>query len=133
MIEDEAPVARDGVVTGAPRLLLRLENLAIMVAAAIAYALLHGGWWLFALLFLVPDISMIGYLRGPRLGAMIYNAGHWYGSPAALVALGLGTHRATAAIGLIWIAHIGFDRALGFGLKYPNGFKANHLTFEKGG
>ena len=121
-----------GVVVGAPRSLLRLENLVIMVAAIGAYAWLHESWWLFALLFLVPDISMIGYLRGPRPGAVIYNAGHWYGLPAILVLLGFTTHGATAPIGLIWIAHIGFDRALGFGLKYPDGFKANHLTFAKG-
>lgn len=129
----DEPVLMAGVVVGAPRLLLRLENLAIMVAAVGAYAWLHGNWWLFAVLFLVPDISMIGYLRGPGLGAVIYNAGHWYVLPAILVALGLATHGPGTLIGLIWIAHIGFDRMLGFGLKYPEGFKKNHLTFAEGG
>jgi hypothetical protein len=58
----------NGVVIGAPRVLVRTENLAIMVAAVVAHEWLNANWWLFALLFLVPDISMIGYLRGPRLG-----------------------------------------------------------------
>lgn len=118
----------NGVVTGAPRVLLRLENLAIMIAAIGGYAWLDMGWGLFALLFLVPDISMIGYLRGPRVGAAIYNVGHWYGLPAILVAVGFATHSVAVSIGLIWIAHIGFDRALGFGLKYPEGFKVTHLA-----
>jgi hypothetical protein len=121
-----------GVVLGVPRVLVRTENLAIMVAAVIAYGGLGANWWLFALLFLVPDIFMIGYLRGPRLGAAIYNAGHWYGLPVALAASGFFAHSTTASIGLIWAAHIGFDRALGFGLKYPDSFKASHLTIAKG-
>jgi hypothetical protein len=121
----------NGVVLGVPRVLVRTENLAIMVAAVVAYEWLDASWWLFALLFLVPDISMIGYLRGPRLGAAIYNAGHWYGLPILLTAFGFYLNSASATIGLIWAAHIGFDRALGFGLKYPDGFKANHLAVAK--
>ena len=118
----------NGVVLGAPRFLVRTENLAVMIVATIAYEWLDARWWLFAILFLVPDISMVGYLRGPRLGAAIYNAGHWYGLPIALITFGFYTKSTIAAIGLIWVAHIGFDRALGFGLKYPDGFKASHLT-----
>jgi hypothetical protein len=117
----------NGVVLGVPRFLIRAENLAIMVGAAVAYEWLDASWWLFALLFLVPDISMVGYLHGPRVGAAVYNAGHWYGLPIALITFGFYAHTTSVVIGLIWIAHIGFDRALGFGLKYPGGFKATHL------
>lgn len=123
----------NGVVLGVPKVLIRTENLAIMAAALAAYEWLDASWWLFALMFLVPDISMIGYLRGPRLGAAIYNAFHWYGLPIALVAFGFYGYSTSAAIGLTWAAHIGLDRALGFGLKYPDGFKANHLSGAKGG
>lgn len=103
----------------------------MVVAAVGTYAWLGASWWLFAILFLVPDLSMVGYLRGPRLGAAIYNAGHWYVLPAILIALGLATDGTITLIGLIWAAHIGFDRALGFGLKYAEGFKANHLTVAR--
>jgi hypothetical protein len=92
----------NGVVLGVPRVLVRTENLAIMVAAVVAYEWLDASWWLFALLFLVPDISMIGYLRGPRLGAAIYNAGHWYGLPILLTAFGFYLNSTSATIGLIW-------------------------------
>ena len=117
-----------GVVVGAPKILLRLESLIIMLSAIGAYAWLQASWWLFAVLFLVPDVFMIGYLRGPKLGATLYNVGHWYGLPALLIACGLAAHNDSTSVGLIWAAHIGFDRVLGFGLKYPESFQANHLS-----
>lgn len=66
------------------------------------------------------------------MGAAIYNAGHWYGFKTIQVALGLMAHGVSAPIGLIWIAHIAFDRVLAFGLKYPDRFKAN-LSAAPGG
>jgi hypothetical protein len=119
----------EGAVTGAPNMILRAEGLGVLVAALWTYAVLGGSWWLFALLFLAPDLSMLGYLRGPRVGAAVYNAGHTYLGPGLLLALGLGAAWPLGtALGLIWAAHIGFDRVLGYGLKYPWGFKATHLS-----
>ena len=117
----------DGAVTGAPNLILRAEGLAVLVAAVWAYALAGVGWWLFLGLILAPDLAMLGYLAGPRAGAAAYNVAHTYLGPLALLALGQAWPLATA-LGLIWAAHIGADRMLGYGLKYPWAFKATHLS-----
>jgi hypothetical protein len=118
-----------GTVTGAPKIILQLEAAGVLVAAVIAYAWNGRGWLIFALLFLVPDISMLGYLGGRRLGAGIYNLAHTYVLPAALAAYGLYQSQPLALdLALIWIAHIGFDRLLGFGLKYETAFRHTHLS-----
>lgn len=111
----------DGHVSGGVRALLRLEGLALMLAALAAYARLHGDWLLFAEAFLAPDLSIAAYLFGPRIGAAAYNAAHSTLGPLALAGLG------QFALAAIWLAHIGFDRALGFGLKYQTGFRHTHL------
>lgn len=117
-----------GAAHGMPRTLLRLEGLAMLAGALIAYDQIGAGWGAFALLFLLPDLSMLGYLRGARMGALLYNAAHSYLGPAALIALGvLGAQPVALAGGLVWLAHIGFDRMLGYGLKYREGFGATHL------
>lgn len=117
-----------GTVTGAPRVLLRLEALFVGFAALVAYARLGAGWWLFAALILAPDLSMLGYLAGRRVGAMLYNAAHWYGLPFACLAWGVVEQAPPVlAIGLMWVLHIGADRALGYGLKYADGFGVTHL------
>ncbi|MGA2494806.1 MAG: DUF4260 family protein [Roseiarcus sp.] len=114
--------------TGGVVSLLRLEGLAVLAAAASAYALIGGSWLLFALLLLAPDVAMIGYRFGPVVGAAAYNAVHAYLAPAALGAAGLALGApAMQALALIWIAHIGLDRALGYGLKYSTGFGDTHL------
>ena len=101
----------------------------VLAASAFAYARIEGGWLMFALLFLAPDVFMLGYLGGRKLGAAVYNAGHAYILPASLAACGMFLSRpALVAVGLIWIAHIGFDRLLGYGLKYKTGFKHSHLS-----
>lgn len=107
---------------------LRLEGLAALLVSALLYARSGHGWLLFAALFLVPDLSMLGYLRGPAAGALSYNLVHTYAAPLALAGLGLllGQPLMTA-LALIWTAHIGFDRALGYGLKRPTGFHDTHL------
>jgi hypothetical protein len=118
----------NGFVTGTPRILLRLEGLLVLVGAIIAYSKLDARWWLFALLFFAPDVLMLGYLGGRRVGAAIYNLGHCYALPLGLVGAGLVWNAAGAvATGVIWAAHIGFDRALGYGLKYADGFGSSHL------
>ena len=118
-----------GIVTGSPKIILQLEAAGVLVAAVIAYAWNGRGWLMFALLFLAPDISMLGYLGGRKLGAGIYNFAHTYILPAALAAYGLYLSQPLALnIALIWIAHIGFDRLLGFGLKYQTAFRHTHLS-----
>lgn len=81
------------------------------------------------MLFLAPDLFMLGYLIGPRAGSAIYNVGHVLFIPVLLFLFGLATHRQTLmAVALIWLAHIFFDRLLGYGLKYPTFFKDTHLN-----
>jgi hypothetical protein len=118
-----------GAATGGVRVLLRLEGLGLLALAVLMYA--HSGlsWTLFALLFFAPDLSMLGYLAGPRVGAVIYNLAHDTFIPVGLVIAGffLGGGPWVLAISLIWLSHIGFDRALGYGLKYFAGFRFTHL------
>ena len=111
-----------------PRALLHLEGLVTAAAAVALYFHLGYPWWLFLLLILAPDLSMLGYLAGPSVGRATYDTLHTYAAPVALAALGLLADVDIAVqIGLIWIAHIGVDRAIGYGLKYRSGFKDTHL------
>lgn len=106
----------------------RLEGLALLALAALAYARLGQGWAMFAVLFLAPDLSFAGYLAGPRVGAWTYNLAHSLIGPLALAAASLLVAAPLAtALSLIWLAHIGFDRALGYGLKSPDAFGLTHL------
>jgi hypothetical protein len=113
---------------GSVYLLLRLEGLAVAAASAALYARTGASWWLFAALWLAPDLSMLGYFAGPCRGSRIYNAFHTYVLPAvlALCALLLNA-RGLLPFALIWANHIGVDRLLGFGLKFGNGFQWTHL------
>lgn len=116
----------NGAVTDGPRLWLRLEGLAALAVACYLYARGGHSWLHFALLFLVPDLSFAAYLAGTRVGAIGYNLLHSYVGPLLLAAALLVAGR-SPAMALIWIAHIGFDRLLGYGLKYPTSFAATHL------
>lgn len=108
--------------------LLRLEGAALFAAAFMGYALSGGSWPLFLLLFLAPDLSMAGYLAGPRIGAASYNALHATPLPLVLLAAGLwGESELSVQVAAVWLAHIGFDRALGYGLKRASGFTDTHL------
>jgi hypothetical protein len=125
---DIADAESNGTVTGGLRALLRLEGLALFAGMTLLYAIWGGSWWVYALLFLAPDVSFLGYLAGPRAGAFIYNAAHSYMAPVALMTSGFGLDSPlTLSIAMIWLAHIGFDRALGYGLKYAAGFGFTHL------
>ncbi len=109
-------------------LAIRLEWAAVTVAAIVLYALSGVSWWLFALLILTPDLSMLGYLAGPRVGAVAYNALHILVIPLLLALAGYVLANSMAmAIGLIWIIHIAVDRTLGYGLKLSSGFQDTHL------
>jgi hypothetical protein len=112
-----------------PRPLLHVEGAAVLILSLFAYHSNQASWLQFALLFLLPDVSMLGYLANPQIGAIAYNAAHTYTGPLALAIYSLaGSHHALFPLSLIWIAHIGFDRMLGYGLKYPTRFKDTHLN-----
>ncbi|MEP3297071.1 MAG: DUF4260 domain-containing protein, partial [Pseudoruegeria sp.] len=109
--------------------LLRLEGFAIGLAAISAYSTLEQSWTLFASLILAPDLAMLGYAFGARVGAISYNAMHSYIGPVAIgVIEWFAGWSETIALVTIWIAHIGLDRAIGFGLKHRSGFKSTHLS-----
>ncbi len=109
--------------------LLRLEGLAVAVLSALLYARTGASWGVFAALWLVPDLGMLPYFVNPRLGAYGYNALHTYVVPGALVVAALVLPSARLLpYALIWFNHIGFDRFVGYGFKYANAFRINHLN-----
>jgi hypothetical protein len=117
-----------GAVTGGLRIILRLEGLALFLGMTLLYAVWGGSWWLYFILFLAPDLSFIAYLSGPKFGAMIYNAVHSYLIPVPLMTIGFAIEAPILlSIAIVWLAHIGIDRALGYGLKYSAGFGFTHL------
>jgi hypothetical protein len=124
----ETTVTETGAATGGVRTLLRLEGLVLFVGMTVLYYKWEGSWLVYVLLFLVPDLSFAAYLAGPRVGAIAYNAAHTYLAPVALMTLGFaGEGPLVLSIAMIWLAHIGIDRALGYGLKYSVGFGITHL------
>jgi hypothetical protein len=117
-----------GAASGGVRTLLRLEGLALFTGMTLLYGVWDGSWWVYAILFVAPDLSFAGYLAGPRAGAVIYNAAHSYMAPMTLMTTGFALSAPLVlSIAMIWLAHIGIDRALGYGLKYFAGFGFTHL------
>ena len=85
-------------------------------------------WWSALLIFFAPDLSFAAYLAGPKVGAAVYNAVHLYGFGLVVMALGwLADQPLITALGFLWLAHAGFDRMLGYGLKLASGFQDTHL------
>ena len=120
-------------VTGQPLVWLRLEGLAVFAASLLFFHWQRGSWFTFLLLFLLPDVSMLGYAVGPVAGARLYNVAHNYVAPVFLACWSLWIGRQDVVpYALVWTAHIGFDRMLGFGLKYPAGFSETHLGRFRG-
>jgi hypothetical protein len=118
----------ESFVSGTPKLILRLEGFCLLAGAVWAFQVQHAGWALFAVPFLAPDLSMLGYWVNPKIGAAAYNAAHTtivYG-PLAVYGY-LSGFSVALEVGLIGLAHVGFDRLLGYGLKYPLGFGYAHL------
>ena len=108
--------------------LLRLDGLAVGIAAIVAFAMIGGNWWLFAVLILAPDLAFLAMGLGPKRAAMVYNFLHSYIWPVILVGAGQLTQVGwLSLVGLIWAAHIGIDRAIGYGLKYPSSIETTHL------
>ncbi len=120
---------RKAPAVAAPVLLfLRLEGLALAAISVLLYARTGFSWWLFAALWLAPDLSMLGYLVSPCWGARCYNAIHTTITPITLALSALLLHSTgLLPYALIWLNHIGVDRLLGYGLKYPLGFGWTHL------
>jgi uncharacterized protein DUF4260 len=111
-----------------PRSLLHLEGVVVAAAALVIYFWADHPWWLILVLALAPDLAMAAYAAGPRMGAAAYDVVHTYALPVGLGAIGVVADRdAAVAVALIWLTHIGVDRAIGYGLKYPSGFKDTHL------
>ena len=111
-----------------PTAILRFEGAVILSLAVFLYVRGDGGWLLFLLLLLAPDISLLGYAAGPRVGAATYNALHTTVGPAAVAVAGiLAESTGAVSVALVWFAHIGLDRLLGYGLKHTSGFRDTHL------
>jgi hypothetical protein len=112
-----------------PRQILRAEGFAVFVAATGTYLFaLEGALWLYLLLLFAPDLSMLVYLAGPRLGSYGYNLAHTYVAPVALAGAGLlFAVELALLVALVWAAHIGVDRSLAYGLKHATGFRDTHL------
>ena len=125
---DTATMEMSGTVSGGLRALLRLEGLALFAGMTLLYAFWGGPWWLYAVLFLAPDLAFLAYLAGPKIGAWAYNAVHSTIIPMAMLTIGFGfAPPLVLSLALIWLSHIGIDRALGYGLKYDAGFGFTHL------
>lgn len=113
----------------APRLLLHLEGLALLVGVLILYGNQHFNWWTFALFLLAPDLSAVFYTLNPRVGSAAYNLVHTTILPLSLGLFSiLNGNPFILQISLIWLAHIGMDRAVGYGFKYPTAFKDTHFS-----
>lgn len=115
-------------VVGRPRRFLQVEGAVLFGAMLFLFNSTHQNWWLVLVLLFLPDLFMAGYAGSSKLGALLYNIGHTYLLPTMLVLYGVHNHRPfILGIGLIWLAHIGMDRVLGYGLKYDDNFKHTHL------
>jgi hypothetical protein len=114
--------------TGTVRAWLRAEGVAVLALSLVLYWRSGFSWWLFVCLLLVPDISMLLYLVSPRAGSISYNIVHSYVLPLGVVGIVIYAGRsALLPFAWIWTAHIGMDRVLGYGLKYPTSFQDTHL------
>jgi hypothetical protein len=114
-----------------PNRFLRVEGLAALGVALAGYATLGGSVWLLVALALAPDLSMLGYLAGPRTGSLSYNIAHTYTLPLALGSVGFWADtRLALLVALVWAGHIGADRLVGYGLKFDSGFKDTHLSTQ---
>ncbi|MHB1958018.1 MAG: DUF4260 domain-containing protein [Acidobacteriaceae bacterium] len=121
-------VASEGAVSGAARTWLRAEGFTVLVVSVLLYWNFGARWWLFVLLLLVPDLSMLGYAVSPRVGRLSYNIVHSYLLPMSIAIAAIAVHRfRLLPLVCIWTAHIGMDRFLGYGLKLSDQFGDTHL------
>jgi uncharacterized membrane protein HdeD (DUF308 family) len=133
-MKTHAITSTSGAVTGAPRRWLQIEGLAAFATGVALFLNTGAAWFLLVPLIFVVDLSMAGYLAGPRVGAFTYNLAHNWGSGLVVLALGLATGlEPVVAAGAILVAHTGMDRVAGYGLKYPTSFGDTHLGRLAGG
>ncbi|AVW91769.1 DUF4260 domain-containing protein [Celeribacter baekdonensis] len=108
----------------------RIEG-GLVFLTGVGFVLVMGtpmSWWITVLAFFAPDLSFAAYAFGPRFGALAYNLWHLYGTGLGLAFLGLSLNMPLLlSLGLLWLAHAGCDRLLGYGLKSPDGFDITHL------
>ncbi|MFD2625062.1 DUF4260 domain-containing protein [Salibacterium salarium] len=110
------------------KILLRIEGLVVLGLSIYFYFYLQFSWLIFIILLLTPDLSALGYLRNNKVGSILYNLFHTYSIPAVILMSGLLVHNSISLmISLIWVAHIGMDRMMGYGLKYPSKFQDTHF------
>ena len=111
-----------------PKLFLHLEGTVIFITSLYFYQQNNFSWIAFIFLLFVFDVSMIGYVINERVGATVYNIFHSYILPVTLILVStIITLEWLLMISLIWTAHIGMDRMIGYGLKYHSGFKDTHF------
>lgn len=118
-----------GVVTGLPLKFIRAEAAVLFVFSIGLFSLQGLDWWIYPVLLLVPDVSMVGYVASSAVGAFFYNLGHSVAGPLVLLLLGyVGASPLAIGLSAIWLGHIGMDRAAGYGLKHRDSFRHTHLS-----
>lgn len=110
--------------------LLRLEEFALFLLAIYLFSQLEYAWWVMVILFLTPDLGALGYLGGPRSGAITYNLTHHKGLAVALYLAGaLARIEPLQLVGVVMLAHSSIDRVFGYGLRYTDSFDHTHLGY----
>lgn len=100
-----------------PQQFLRIGGLTVFALALAGYFTVTGPLWLLAVLALAPDLAMLDYLAGPRIGSLCYNVAHTYTLPLALGGVAFQIDSTLALlVALVWAGHIGADRLVGYGL-----------------
>ncbi len=118
----------NGAVSGRVRIWLRAEGFSVLALSLLLYWQVGLSWWIFIALLLTPDLAMFAYLINPKIGGASYNLVHSYALPLGLITFAVVLGRTGMLPYLfIWTAHIGMDRCLGYGLKYPTAFRRTHL------
>lgn len=119
---------KDGFAKGWPKLLLQAEGATILGSSIWAYSRFNQSWWTFAGVLLLPDLGMAGYLANTSVGAAMYNTVHTEVPPLLILCAALARgNSAVSGLAVCWLAHIGMDRMLGYGLKYGTGFTHTHM------
>ena len=109
--------------------LLILEELGLVAGSMILFSLTtHFEWWIYALLFFIPDISFAAYLINTKIGSAVYNIFHHKGMMIALIVTGYYAELEwILTVGIVFLGHAAFDRIFGYGLKFSDDFKHTHL------
>lgn len=108
--------------------LLKAEELGQFLLSLLLFAQLDYAWWVFPACLLLPDLSMLGYVANPRIGAWLYNFFHHKLLAVLVFATGMGLGASMLSLaGLILFGHAAMDRIFGYGLKFSDHFQHTHL------